>query len=366
MVEEHGIIITQSASNSGPFFSSIPEQYSKISDEIFIIGSFFTSEIKDILPSGYNGGIADTINKYSSKGPFLSSGARGIDFVAPGEAITNLPKWYPNKNTDFNGTSLAAPNAAGSIACLLSALKANGIAYSPAMIKMALANTAFLPKNANKLEFGNGIIQIYDAFEFIKKSINFFPKNFIVPISVNNPKLEKGIIFVKSDEIQSKNYCVNINPKFNTKWILKCTDQSFVSHCKTVSSKNNSFNVKIDADLLKEGSINYAEIYGIDSLNPSIGPLFYLPITVICPANSANEKIITTEPGTPFHYFIKKPSTVDSQKQCSIKITAMDVKKESRITILFRQGKCLTEKRFISFPVRVQEGYTSSLFPEYI
>uniref|UniRef100_A0A914P5H9 Peptidase S8/S53 domain-containing protein n=1 Tax=Panagrolaimus davidi TaxID=227884 RepID=A0A914P5H9_9BILA len=214
-------------SSERPLFSSIPEQYSKISDEIFIIGSFFTSEIKDILPSGYNGETADTINKYSSKGPFLSTGARGIDFVAPGEAITNLPKWYPNKNTDFNGTSLAAPNAAGSIACLLSALKANEISYSPATIKMALANTAFLPKNANKLEFGNGIIQICDAFEFIKKSINFFPKNFIVPISVNDPKLEKGIIFVKSDEIQSKNYCVNIKPKFNTKWILKCTDQSF-------------------------------------------------------------------------------------------------------------------------------------------
>uniref|UniRef100_A0AC34GY93 Peptidase S8/S53 domain-containing protein n=1 Tax=Panagrolaimus sp. ES5 TaxID=591445 RepID=A0AC34GY93_9BILA len=340
MVEEHGIIVIHAASNEGPLYSSIPEQCCTVSDEIFIIGSVCTDEMKKKVSSFEN---ANSIKNYSSKGPFMSSGARGIDFVAPGTAITDIPKWYPKKNDVSHGTSFAAPNVAGSIACLLSALKANGISYSPAMIKMALANTAFLPNGANKLEFGYGIIQINDAFEFIKKFHNFLPQKLIVPFSLMNEKHEKGILFVKSDEILTKNYVVNIKPEFDTKWILKCTpnDQNFVSHCNTVSV-NNSFNVKIDANLLKEGSINYAEIYGLDSLNPSIGPLFYLPITVICPAHIYKEKIITVKPDPPLHLFIKKQIlSDDSVQRCCIKITALNNdKKESAIVFGYLKEEC--------------------------
>uniref|UniRef100_A0AC34FX09 Peptidase S8/S53 domain-containing protein n=1 Tax=Panagrolaimus sp. ES5 TaxID=591445 RepID=A0AC34FX09_9BILA len=172
MVDKHGIIITQAAGNEGPLYFSIAEQNSTISDKIFTIGSVCTAETKTMISYSEN---ANSIN--SSKGPFVSSGARGVDFVAPGTAITDRPKWYAEKKRWATGTSLAAPNAAGLIACLLSALKANGIPWSPALIKMALANTAFLPNGANKLEFGNGIIQIKKAFEFIKKHYNFLPKN---------------------------------------------------------------------------------------------------------------------------------------------------------------------------------------------
>uniref|UniRef100_A0AC35FMD0 Peptidase S8/S53 domain-containing protein n=1 Tax=Panagrolaimus sp. PS1159 TaxID=55785 RepID=A0AC35FMD0_9BILA len=100
----------------------------------------------------------NSVNTYSSKGP-LSCGSRGIDFVAPDAAILDLPKWYrSNQKADYEGTSLAASQVAGSIACLLSALKANNIQYSSTMIKMALSKTAYLPDGANKLEYGNGII----------------------------------------------------------------------------------------------------------------------------------------------------------------------------------------------------------------
>ena len=41
----------------------------------------------------------------------------------------------------MNGTSMSCPNATGAMACLLSALKAQGIAYTPHAVKRALENT---------------------------------------------------------------------------------------------------------------------------------------------------------------------------------------------------------------------------------
>uniref|UniRef100_A0AC34FGH4 Peptidase S8/S53 domain-containing protein n=1 Tax=Panagrolaimus sp. ES5 TaxID=591445 RepID=A0AC34FGH4_9BILA len=323
MVVEYGIIIIKGAGNYGPFYSSLPEQYFEVFEQMFFIGSMLTDDMKQKFH--YNE-ATNQVHNFSSKGPFLSSGARGIDFVAPGSVITDLPKWYPNKNEHCHGTSLAAPNAAGSIACLLSALKANSISYSPAQIRMALANTALLPEGADKLSYGNGIIQICDAFEFIKKSINSLPKKLLTPTLKNDPK-QKGIIYIKNDKILSKNYQINVNnfdPK--RKWILKCTpnDKNFITHCKTITDK--SFNVQIDFKELEEGSLNYAEINGFDSLNPSTGPLFYLPITVIFPADPKSfiDKNILLKPNPPTHFFIKCPA---KSKECSIKITLMENKK---------------------------------------
>uniref|UniRef100_A0A914QHK0 Peptidase S8/S53 domain-containing protein n=1 Tax=Panagrolaimus davidi TaxID=227884 RepID=A0A914QHK0_9BILA len=327
MIEEHGIIITQAATNLGPCFFSTYLTLSNVSellDQIFIIGSVFTEEMKKKIPFHESKNYPSLYN-LSSKGPLQISGARGIDFVAPGAAITDFPKWFSNKNRISGGTSSATPNAAGTIACLLSALKANGIPYSPSMIKFALANTAFLPKNANKLEFGNGIIQIFDAFEFIKKFVNYFSQKPIVPRFLDEPN-QRGIIFVKNEKNLSKDYLINIDLEVDKNWILKCAEsgKNFIQHSKTF--KNNSFNVKIDTNLLEEGSINYAEIYGIDYSNLSFGPLFYVPITVICPAaaNFFIDKIITIKPGSPIHFFIKTPPS--KLEYCSIGITPFGYK----------------------------------------
>uniref|UniRef100_A0AC34FNA8 Peptidase S8/S53 domain-containing protein n=1 Tax=Panagrolaimus sp. ES5 TaxID=591445 RepID=A0AC34FNA8_9BILA len=334
MVEEHGIIITQAAGNFGPIVFTLPEQYSEISDYIFIIGSIFTADVKSKFLYIE---CLNSVHSYSSKGPLLS-GARGVDFVAPGAAITDLPNWDFSKNETSGGTSFAAPNVAGSIACLLSALKAKSIPYSPAMIKMALAKTAFFPEGADKLSFGNGIIQICDAFEFIKTSYNYLPSKLITPILSNNPK-QKGILYIQKNKTESKNCSVKIDPTLKLKWILKCESfcgKYFVTHSKTI--QNNSFNVKINSKKLEEGSINYAEIYGFDSANPTIGPLFYLPITVICPVdlNFCNEKTVLLKSCLPTYFFLKCPIKA---VECSIKITCLDEKKERQITFHYWQLK---------------------------
>lgn len=53
------------------------------------------------------------------------------------------------------------------LACLLSALKAQNISWSPYLIRLALENTARLPKDQNRFAVGSGLLQV--AFRFFKK-----------------------------------------------------------------------------------------------------------------------------------------------------------------------------------------------------
>uniref|UniRef100_A0A914QYK8 Peptidase S8/S53 domain-containing protein n=1 Tax=Panagrolaimus davidi TaxID=227884 RepID=A0A914QYK8_9BILA len=202
MVNEHGIIIVQGAGNNGPFASSIRDDTIDINDEMLTVGAMYWSDKKNVIINPLceidkKKKCQPLMTDYSSKGP-LPNGSCGVTFVAPGAVIAN-PTWNPSKKIIFNGTSFASPNAAGSIACLLSALKANSIEYNPSILKLVLSNTAFLPDGDNRLQFGNGILQIDSAFEFFKTFKQILPT--IVPPKIRFKRTnEKGIIICKTEK----------------------------------------------------------------------------------------------------------------------------------------------------------------------
>uniref|UniRef100_A0AC34FU95 Peptidase S8/S53 domain-containing protein n=1 Tax=Panagrolaimus sp. ES5 TaxID=591445 RepID=A0AC34FU95_9BILA len=178
-------------------------------DEMLTIGSLYTCDVKNLFLHDdkkadltfENKSLTSFVEDYSSRGP-LPDGARGVTFVAPGDAYVQNPKSpssLPFKWIPVFGTSYSSPNAAGAIACLLSALKANSIQYSPATIKMALSNTAFLPAGGDRLAFGNGIIQIDSAFEYFKSFKETLPKIIFPKIILNEPN-KKGILIYETEE----------------------------------------------------------------------------------------------------------------------------------------------------------------------
>uniref|UniRef100_A0A914QPI4 Peptidase S8/S53 domain-containing protein n=1 Tax=Panagrolaimus davidi TaxID=227884 RepID=A0A914QPI4_9BILA len=216
---------------------------------MFTIGSLFTSDQK--LPFGeMNDNSPACLWYYSSKGP-LPNGARGVTFVAPGGAVVETPRWHPSIKRSWIGTSCASPIAAGGIACLMAALKANSIPYCPGAMKLALTNTAYLPNGGDQLGFGNGIIQINSAFEYFKSFKTALYQKIILPqISINKSN-KKGIVFYNNIYNNNMNkYCIKIeNKQKQIPWILKLTpeeeNQKHIEYSKAI--KNNLFYVKIDS-----------------------------------------------------------------------------------------------------------------------
>uniref|UniRef100_A0A914R273 Peptidase S8/S53 domain-containing protein n=1 Tax=Panagrolaimus davidi TaxID=227884 RepID=A0A914R273_9BILA len=254
-------------------------------------------------------------------------GSLGLDFVAPGIVITDAPRFSYEKLGAYSGTSCAASNAAGAVACLLSGLK---IEYSTKMIKFVLAKTAYLPKNRNKFEFGHGLIQIYDAFKYCQNhsKIDFNNKipyplpsaggiHFMQNDDEKNTVTEREINlsqFIENDEPSKdviENCTLEISPK---------TTENFIEF-----DGNNKFKIKIDTKNLEAGSLNFAEILIMDS---EIGSIYNIPINVIYVLkvtkthNYSFEKEITLNYENPY-YLILYPY-FESSTECKITITTLE------------------------------------------
>lgn len=94
----------------------------------------------------------------------------GVCISAPGGAISPVPNFTLKKSQLMNGTSMASPNACGNLALLLSALKSEGIAYSPYTIRRAIENTAQLIDRIEPFAQGCGLLQIQKSYTFLKKN----------------------------------------------------------------------------------------------------------------------------------------------------------------------------------------------------
>uniref|UniRef100_A0A914PGE7 Peptidase S8/S53 domain-containing protein n=1 Tax=Panagrolaimus davidi TaxID=227884 RepID=A0A914PGE7_9BILA len=296
-----------------------------VENYIFTIGAVLTSEVQK--RAYYIFGINDTnppppvVYSWSSRGPggFKS---RGVDFVAPG-VLRRKTSTISFENF-FHGTNYASPNAAGAVACLLSGLKSKSIEYSPDLIKFALFKTAFLPKNGKIFEFGHGIIQINEAFDYFCKNVKDFK---------NIPKLSnvaEGIMFIPNDgkeqvfleESIDLSSFINYENQDTTKLKLQVSKnaENFMEVSKT-DENNLSFFVKVDTNKLEAGNSNFGEIM---ILHPKIGSIFNIPIFVCNPI-----KVSETQ-----NFYIKKEAFLTFDKPyrirfypeniniCDIKITA--------------------------------------------
>merc|ERR1719477_344682 len=95
-------------------------------------------------------------------------GAVGVKLMSPGGAIAPIPSYTLSRNQLMNGTSMSSPNACGNVALLLSALKQQGIEYTPLGIETALINSANAAKLArvDPVARGFGLLQLNEAYAY--------------------------------------------------------------------------------------------------------------------------------------------------------------------------------------------------------
>ena len=195
-----------SAGNDGPGVNSVGDP--SVATNVMSVGAYWT---KDSYLANYGADVtkAEGLFYFSSRGPREDGGFKP-DIVAPGSAISSVPGWQvgqpvagtynlPPGYGMFNGTSMAAPEATGGAALLISAAKQTGAQWKPDQLRQAIKSSARFLSGYGAHEQGDGLFQIGAAWDLLKQNIKTVdisssaPVNTIISQFLATPNTGQGI-----------------------------------------------------------------------------------------------------------------------------------------------------------------------------
>jgi subtilisin family serine protease len=189
LIDKWGAQIFLSAGNSGPGVNTIGDP--AVATKAMAVGAYWT---KDSVFANYGNTVpsAEALHDFSSRGPREDGGLKP-EIVAPGNATSSVPTWQagqclsvPNCSAGlgmFNGTSMAAPQASGAAALLLSAAKQSEVGHQPAQLRAALTSSARFIANYKAHEQGFGLIQVGQAWDLLKQNLKTVDITSSVPVN---------------------------------------------------------------------------------------------------------------------------------------------------------------------------------------
>ncbi|MET9529582.1 S8 family serine peptidase [Streptomyces sp. NPDC006649] len=177
LIDTYGVQLVISAGNEGPGANTIGDP--GLADHVISVGATIS---KETWAADYGSGVTkkNDMMPFSSRGP-REDGGFTPTLSAPGAAVNSTQTWLPGapvKEAGYplpagysmlQGTSMAAPQAAGASALLLSAAKQQHIELPPADLRTALTSTATHIKGVPAHAEGAGLINIVGAWKTIRK-----------------------------------------------------------------------------------------------------------------------------------------------------------------------------------------------------
>ncbi|MET0132025.1 MAG: S8 family serine peptidase [Kibdelosporangium sp.] len=191
-IAEYNVQLFISAGNSGSGANTVGDP--SVASDAVSVGSYITS---DTWLSNYGSPTAskENLHPFSSRGPREDGGFKP-NIIAPGSAISSVPRWQPGQPipgtynlpagyAHFNGTSMAAPQATGAAALLISAYKAThgGKRPSAVALRSAIYSTARYINGMGAYEQGNGLFDVLSSFFVLEFTPN--PDSVTASVEVN-------------------------------------------------------------------------------------------------------------------------------------------------------------------------------------
>ncbi len=161
LLSEHPTLyVSTSAGNEGPGISSVglpATAWSVISS-----GAYLSRDTARDLYSADM--IKDTLFNFSSRGGETNK----PDVVSPGSALSTVPGFVDGM-ARYNGTSMASPQTAGAVACLVSAAAQKGLDIHWGMVKRALIAGATPVQGQALLDQGGGLVNVPGAWKVLER-----------------------------------------------------------------------------------------------------------------------------------------------------------------------------------------------------
>ncbi|MFT7517003.1 MAG: subtilisin family serine protease [Myxococcota bacterium] len=299
IVEEaakRGLLLVTSAGNEGPTLSTVGSPGT--SESAWSIAAAIWPDTQKVSYSSLNP-AAPLLFDFSSRGP-LPTGDLGIDFAAPGAALSALPSWTLAKGESWNGTSMAAPQMAGCVALLESAAMGENLPTDHETLHRAFRLSATRFPQHDWVEVGHGFIDMLPALSHLRMLANERPSQTLFDIrTVNQFGVGEGIYVRGLLNKDSFSQSVSIKPHFdNDSTNAAKSDflRSYVIESEAAwvvapegmytSANGNSITLNINPQDLAPG-LHSTRVLMYDADKPrSIGAEIIIPVTVVVQLDS--------------------------------------------------------------------------------
>ncbi len=183
VIEKYNVLVVSAAGNVGPGINTVASPAD--ADGAISVGAFVSPRMWQVdfdyrVPK-------DSLYYFSSVGP-RKDGAWYPTLVAPGSAVSTVPRWMGHDYLLTEGTSMATPYVSGVAAHLLENAAKNNIKVTPALIKRAMEESARNLTHFKEVEDGHGVLDAYNAWLKLKE-LNSERK---IKVDIFNPQFSNG------------------------------------------------------------------------------------------------------------------------------------------------------------------------------